>query len=132
MTAIAVAEAPSILSTTPFDDVFHRMFEVIDTRQFSRLPEFFHPRVVYERPGYDAIDGLPALIHFYEKVRIIVEGRHTIHSVFQSGIDGAAVSGSFKGVSVQGDALSEPFCDVYFFENDRIVRRKTFFFRKAI
>ncbi|WP_186143080.1 nuclear transport factor 2 family protein [Burkholderia gladioli] len=125
-------ESQDIHLDKPLDGVIRRMFEAIDSRDFARLPDFFHPRVTYERPGYAVIDGLPALTHFYENIRIIAEGRHTVHSVFVSGASAAAACGLFVGRSRSGEPLNEQFCDVYAFEAERIVRRKTFFFRKAI
>ena len=127
-----LSEIPGLQEHVPVDSIVERMFDAIDSRSFARLPDFFHPHISYERPGYEVIDGLPALVYFYEKVRDIAEGRHTLHSIFQSGVGGAAVCGSFCGKSRSGNALNEQFCDVYLFEKDKIVHRKTFFFRKAI
>lgn len=123
---------PEAHAQAPFAAIIERMFDAIDSQSFAKLPEFFHPRIAYERPGYDVIDGLPALLHFYENVRIIAEGRHTVQSIFLSGEGGVAVCGSFSGKSRSGRALSEQFCDVYAFDRDKIICRKTFFFREAI
>ncbi|MGF6726215.1 ketosteroid isomerase-like protein [Paraburkholderia sp. GAS41] len=125
-------QAPEKQTQISLDAIIERMFEAVDSRNFARLPDFFHAQIAYERPGYETIDGLSALMHFYEKVRIIAEGRHTLHSFFQSELGGVAVCGSFYGKSRSGNALNEQFCDVYLFEKDKIVRRKTFFFREAI
>ena len=47
------------------------MFAAIDGRDFDALERYFHPDVVYERPGYEPIRGLGSLLHFYREVRRI-------------------------------------------------------------
>ncbi|HET6805635.1 MAG TPA: nuclear transport factor 2 family protein [Frateuria sp.] len=106
-------------------------FEAIDSRSWNDLPRFFHPEVVYERPGYPPIQGLAALLEFYSKVRIIAEGKHSLEGGLRD--EGKAICwGHFSGRSKDGATLAERFADAYELEDGLIRKRTTFFFRAAI
>lgn len=110
-----------------FEDLFH----AIDTATWKDLPHFFHPEVVYERPGYAPISGLRALHDFYSSVRIIAEGRHTLDGGLRE--TGKAICwGHFQGRSKEGAVLAERFADAYELDGGLIRKRTTFFFRAAI
>lgn len=107
------------------------MFHAIDTATWGDFPQFFHPDVVYERPGYDDICGLDALLHFYRHVRIIGAGKHTLATALAD--DSHAICwGQFKGRSREGAELSERFADAYELKDGLIRKRTTYFFRAAI
>jgi len=112
-------------------DFSRRMFSAIDAQQFDTLHEFFTSDVVYERPGYPPIRGLPALEHFYRNVRIIDSGCHDLWHVVGDPV-AAACWGRFTGRSRQGDPLDERFADVYELRDGKIALRATHFYRAAI
>lgn len=112
-------------------ELVSRLFRVIDARQFDRLGDVFTPDVVYHRPGYDPLVGLPELTHFYTDIRVIAAGGHEIDHV-TAGDSVAACWGSFRGTSHDADPLEERFCDTYEVRGGRIAVRRTFFFRPAI
>jgi hypothetical protein len=51
-------------------DIASRLFGIIDSRAWERLPEVFHAEVVYERPGYDAFTGLDRLLRALRVLRV--------------------------------------------------------------
>jgi ketosteroid isomerase-like protein len=110
---------------------FEDLFQAIDTASWDHLPNFFHPNVVYERPGYAPIIGLAALHDFYSGIRIIAEGKHSLDGGLRD-TDKAICWGHFHGRSKSGDALEERFADAYVLEEGLIKKRTTFFFRAAI
>lgn len=113
------------------ESLVREMFATIDARDWSRLDRYFTADVVYERPGYTPISGLPALLDFYQRTRIIAAGRHDLWQVIADG-DRAACWGRFVGQSRDGAVLDERFADVYLLVAGRIAKRSTHFFRPAI
>lgn len=107
------------------------LFAAIDGRDWDALPGLFAPDCRYERPGYEPIAGLPALLRFYAHERIIASGRHLVEKVAVAE-DAIVCWGRFVGKSRNGQDLDEVFTDVYDLEANRIRRRRTFFFRPAI
>jgi len=107
------------------------MFDAIDGRDFDALGRYFHPDIVYERPGYEPIRGLDALLHFYREVRRIGGGRHHVEALVDDE-EGAVAMGTFRGVLKDGAEANEPFADAYRFQDGRIAHRRTYFFRPAI
>jgi ketosteroid isomerase-like protein len=110
---------------------FEDLFAAIDSASWNDLPNFFHPDVVYERPGYPPIEGLPALLDFYNRVRIIAEGKHSLEGGLRD-TDTAICWGQFNGHAKSGDVLAERFADAYELEDGLIRKRTTYFFRTAI
>ena len=73
-----------------------RMFETVDARDWERLADFFHPDLVYHRPGYAPLVGRDAVLHFYREVRVIGSGGHQLAAVVVDG-DHGACWGRFVG-----------------------------------
>jgi ketosteroid isomerase-like protein len=108
-------------------DMFHR----IDARDWQGLPAFFTEDVVYERPGYEPIQGIEDLLHFYREVRIIGSGAHQLsHIVVDS--ESGATWGRFTGLHRNGKPLDVRFADVYTFEDGRIKTRVSYFFEPSV
>lgn len=112
-------------------DVVCNYFAAVDANDFDRLIELFDDEVVYERPGYDAIEGKQQLKRFYASERVIASGEHTVRGVVADG-DRVTAWGDFRGTSRTGAQLSEGWCDVYQFRDARIYRRRTYFYRPAV
>jgi len=106
------------------------LFRIIDERAWSALPQVFHTSVIYERPGYAPFEGLAQLTDFYEHIRILI-GSHRLEGVLMDEPFGATW-GEFIGQTRDGVAVRERFADVYVFEDGKIRRRRTHFFRSAI
>lgn len=112
-------------------DSIESMFRAIDTQSWHDFPRFFHPEVVYERPGYPDICGFDALLDFYRNTRIIAEGKHTVVTALADD-NHAIVRGRFSGRSRKGVDLCERFADAYELRDGLICKRTTYFFRAAI
>lgn len=108
-----------------------RLFDVIDSRSWTKLGRYFHSEVVYERPGYPAFDGLARVLKFYEHERVIAEGRHHLEATLIDA-DYGACSGIFIGTHRDGSPIRESFADIYTFRDRLIIHRKSFFFRPAV
>ena len=113
------------------EPLLRRMFAIIDSGEWPKLRELYTVDCHYERPGYEPVEGLPGLIHFYTQVRRIDRGLHRIDAVVSNGSD-AAVSGAFDGVLRDGAAVSVQFGDFYRFRGDLICWRKSYFFAPVV
>lgn len=109
------------------------MFARIDACEWDALAAYFHADVEYLRPGYDPIHGLDALLDFYRLRRAIGGGRHVLELLCTADAGRAVcATGTFTGISRQGEPLAVRFCDVYQFRGARIARRETFFNAPAV
>lgn len=113
------------------NNVITGMFSVIDAGRFDDLEHYLDPQVVYERPGYEAYTGLPALLVFYKTVRGIREGTHSIKRILCDE-SSAMCSGHFEGVSKDGILIDIGFSEFYSFNGNRIKFRRTYFFQPAV
>ena len=107
------------------------MYATIDAARWSDLRQFFHPQMVYLRPGYTPLEGIDAVLHFYEHVRVIGEGVHTVTLAVAEGSHQAAF-GRFVGRSRDGRPLDEEFADSFVIQDGLILRRQSYFFRPAV
>lgn len=108
-----------------------QLFAIIGSANFDELSQVFNPDCVYERPGYEPLQGLPRLEKFYHEQRIIAHRKHHVTAV-TSGDNHVICYGEFIGESRDGKHLQERFADVYDIQNDKISKRTTYFFRPAI
>lgn len=108
-----------------------RLFRNIDGGDWASLNIMLSDDVVYERPGYSPLVGRDAVMNFYEKVRIIKSGRHSVHDVI-SDQDKMSYHGHFAGTSKAGELLDVGFCDVCEVQNNLLKHRKTFFYTPSV
>lgn len=108
-------------------DFIVRMFKTIDARQWDQLPEFFHPEMVYDRPGYPLLEGRDAVVHFYREVRVLTSGEHQLTAVVMDG-DYGACWGRFVGAKKDGTPVDLQFADCYVFRDHQLVHRKSHFY----
>lgn len=108
-------------------DLVKRHFDLIDSGEMHAMAELFEPHAVYLRPGYPAFTGRDEILHFYTRLRPILDGRHALEEVLGSG-PSLAVQGGFAGRRLDGSPIELRFSD--FFElgsNGRFIRRETYF-----
>ncbi|MEO8448796.1 MAG: nuclear transport factor 2 family protein [Gemmatimonadota bacterium] len=103
------------------------MFKAIDENQFDHLEQFFHKDIIYERPGYEPLIGLPAVMHFYREVRVLASGRHGFDAIVIDGEQGACW-GRWVGIKKDGTLVDLEFADCYTFAKGKLKHRKSFFF----
>jgi hypothetical protein len=113
------------------DAIVADLFACIDGRDWPALASRLHDGVVYLRPGYAPLVGKPAVLAFYESVRIIAAGRHRVERVISDG-EHVACWGAFEGVSRDGRALGVRFADVYRLSGALIRERRTYFDSPAV
>lgn len=119
------------ISLTTAQELVKKLFSTIDQRRFDELGDIFATDAIYERPGYDPLEGLERITHFYREERIIISGEHHVEDVAAG--EGVVISrGVFKGKGKDGADLNERFADVYRVEGGKIIHRTTYFFRAAI
>ncbi|MCF6436723.1 MULTISPECIES: nuclear transport factor 2 family protein [Pseudoalteromonas] len=111
--------------------IIENMFLIIDSGEFDRLVEVFHPDVVYQRPGYSNIEGLEDLENFYKNVRVVRRGLHTINDLVCEG-EKLVCIGAFEGENSKGQSLETRFSDVYQLKDGKISHRETYFFKPYI
>lgn len=112
-------------------DPIRELYAIVDERRWDELDRVFDAAIVYERPGYAPFEGLARVRRFYERERVIADGRHHLSSALAIGDEGASC-GAFIGVDRSGARLEEQFAEFFRFRDGKIVARKTFFFRPAI
>jgi ketosteroid isomerase-like protein len=112
-------------------DLILKMFMSIDAGRWSELPNYFAEDVVYERPGYEPVEGILGLLDFYQNRRIIANGIHHLDRIVSDEV-AAAAWGRFSGTSRTGEPLGARFADTYMLEGEKIRRRTTFFYRAAL
>lgn len=106
-------------------------FRVVDTANRRALRDVFHRNVVGERPGCSPLRGLDALSDFYEHTRVIEPGTHVLEGVVAEGDHGESW-GEFVGRTRDGASVRVRFADVYVFDGDKTIRRRSYFFRIAL
>ncbi|MDX2007685.1 MAG: nuclear transport factor 2 family protein [Meiothermus sp.] len=116
------------------DDAKHvvmQYFHAIDAGDLDTALAQFSQDSVYERPGYPPLEGIDQIRNFYQSVRVIRRGRHTLEGLLVEG-DQAVTWGVFEGESRDGVQLQERWSDVYRLKGGKIAYRRTHFFRAAV
>lgn len=112
-------------------DTIVSLFTRIDRQDWQTLAEIFSEDVTYERPGYNLLIGRDRVLQFYREERVVGSGVHELHHIIIDGEIGACC-GQFTGVHKDGSPIDIRFADVYQFEQRRIKRRTSYFFRAAV
>ena len=114
-------------SMTPGERLLAAMFDAIDREDWLALSRVLHEDIVYHRPGYDALIGRTAVLHFYREVRTLCEGKHHILGAAFSGQLGASW-GRFTGRTRAGASANIEYAEWYRFSDGAVVERKSYFF----
>ena len=102
------------------------MFRAIDASDWDALAQYFHPGLIYDRPGYALLEGREAVLHFYRAVRMI-RGAHQFEAFAIDG-DTGACWGRFVGHQPDGTPIDVQFADGYRFKDGLLWRRKSHFY----
>jgi ketosteroid isomerase-like protein len=119
------------LLTQNYSKLITDLFAFVDSSDWQSLPDFFHPEIIYERPGYQPFVGIDRLLLFYRDERIIHSGKHHIENIATEK-NCAACWGRFIGVGKDGSQIDVLFADTYSFNIGRIHTRRTHFFTAAV
>ena len=107
------------------------LYRTIDAGDWTALADFFHPDIVYERPGYAPLVGLERVLRFYREERVVASGEHQVEGVLHE-LDRAACWGRMRGTLRDGAPTEVRFADVYSLEEDKIRTRCSYFFSPAV
>ena len=106
--------------------VVEALLTAIDNQDWDSLAKLFSDDAVYEVTGFPLYEGRKAIMNYYENIRPIQSGTHTIESIYQN--DKAAVCcGNFKGIKTNGEGIELRFADELEFENFKIKNRRVYF-----
>lgn len=108
-----------------------KLFEKVDSREWEGLREIFCDDIVYERPGYEPLEGFERVQYFYRNERVVASGTHHIERTVGDR-EAAACWGRFIGLHKNGSKINERFADVYTLRDGKIHTRKSYFFRPAV
>jgi ketosteroid isomerase-like protein len=113
-------------------DAVRRYYTLVDAGDVVALVALFAPDAVYERPGYEPLEGSAAIEAFYRNERVIRDGHHTVEALFTDS-PRVATKGRFEGSLRDGRPVSVRFADFWTFQADgRVARRETFFFAPLV
>lgn len=112
-------------------DRLRKLFSTIDAMDWDTLTGFFHPDCVYARPGFPDLRGLDRIMHFYHAERAIRRSAHTVAHAIVVGPLGAAW-GRVACELTDGSQTELGFADVYQFDGELIIERRTHFFVPAV
>jgi ketosteroid isomerase-like protein len=120
-----------VSNTAAAKTCLREMFQAIDARDWETLAGFFHPELVYERPGYESLVGAERVLRFYRDERIIADGIHELDGIIIENGAGACW-GSMRGTLKDGSDAYVRFADVYAFEGPTLRRRTSYFFEPSV
>ena len=102
------------------------MFRAVDAADWDALARYFHPDLIYDRPGFPLLEGREAVLHFYREVRAI-RGGHQFEG-FAIETDAGACWGRYVGNRLDGTPVNVQFADCYQFKDGLLWRRKSYFY----
>jgi ketosteroid isomerase-like protein len=103
------------------------MYAAVDACDWATVRSYYSDDCVYERPGIPALEGIEAIMNFYERLRPVQKGRHSLNHVFQEG-NRICVTGEFEGVMRGGTQAKFQFADLFISAGNRIRYRQSFFY----
>ncbi len=106
------------------------MFRAVDASEWDTMAEYFHPALVYERPGFPLLEGRDQNLRFYRETRTY-RGEHRFEC-FAIEPDAGASWGRFVGTTKDGTPIDVQFADCYRFKDGLLWRRKSHFFVPVI
>ena len=102
----------------------------IDNCDWDSLSKLLSTDTVYEVSGFPRFDGKDAVMDYYENIRPIESGEHTIDSIVAEE-NKAVCCGRFVGTKKNGELVDVLFADELGFENFRIKQRRVYFCQPA-
>ena len=102
------------------------MFRAVDACDWNAVARYFHPDLVYDRPGFALLEGRDEVVRFYREVRSL-RGAHHFDGFAIEGETGACW-GRFVGTRGDGTPVDLAFADCYQFKDGLLWRRKSFFY----
>ncbi len=102
------------------------LLTAIDNQDWDSLAKLFSEDALYEVTGFPVYTGRKAIMDYYENIRPIQTGAHSIGSIYTN--ENAAVCcGNFTGMKKNGERVDLGFADELEFENFKIKNRRVYF-----
>jgi ketosteroid isomerase-like protein len=102
------------------------LLDAIDNADWGSLSKLLSDDTVYEVSTSPRFEGKHAVMDYYENIRPIVSGQHTIVSILNDG-DKAVCCGRFVGTKKDGSVVDILFADELQFGNFKIEKRRVYF-----
>lgn len=102
------------------------MFRAVDATDWDTVARYFHPEMIYHRPGFPELVSGAEVARFYREMRSI-RGDHRFEG-FAIEPESGACWGRFVGHRKDGTPLDLEFADCYRFKDGLLWRRKSFFY----
>ncbi len=107
-------------------------YDALDSDDVESVLEFFSGDVLYQRPGYERMNGIEALRRYYEETRLIAPGRHVLRTMIVEGHQVAA-HGEWEGELREGGRRTVGFAAFFVFDgNGRAAEHTTYFFTPSV
>lgn len=107
-------------------------YDALDRGDMEAILRDFSGEVLYRRPGYEPISGLPRLRQYYTRDRQLAPGRHVIRAMVVEDSTVAA-HGTYEGEVKGGGRTTVGFAAFFTFDaSGRIVEHTTYFFTPAV
>lgn len=108
------------------EGVINSLLRAIDDEDWDSLGKLLHHETVYEVSGFPRFEGSLAVMDYYENIRPIKSGSHSIDRLIKEG-DWACCTGRFAGVKKDGEKVELLFSDALEFEDFKIKQRRVYF-----
>ena len=102
------------------------LLTAIDHKDWDSLAKLLCEDSVYEVHGFTPYRGKKEILDYYENIRPIQTGVHTIESIYQ-GEDAVVCCGVFVGTKKDGSRVDIRFADELKFDNYKISQRQVYF-----
>jgi uncharacterized protein len=106
------------------------LLTAIDHQDWDSLSKLLSDDTIYDGSGFPRFEGKSAVMDYYENIRPIKFGTHTIESIISEGNKGVCC-GHFSGVKKDGERVELLFADEIGFENFKIKQRRVYFCQPA-
>lgn len=102
------------------------LLTAIDNMDWNTLSSLLSESTIYEVSGFPRFEGKSAVMDYYEIIRPIKSGTHTVESIITDG-DRGICCGHFVGIKKDGESVDLLFADEISFENLKIEQRRVYF-----
>ena len=102
------------------------LLTAIDNKDWDSLAKLLNEDSVYEVHGFPPYTGKKEILEYYENIRPIQAGVHTIESIY-TGLDSVVCCGVFVGMKKDGSRIDISFADELRFHNFKISKRRVYF-----
>lgn len=113
------------------DELISNVYKSIDREEWDQLGIYFHENIVYDRPGYQSMQGYSEVSEFYKRSRLVSKGVHTVIKLVTQG-EYCFYSGMFEGTLKNGKDVQLEFADYFEIADNKVIYRKTYFYTPMV